>query len=156
MPEQPPAPSLYHLWIIRPTPHAVTCFETRSVVNNRTSVQMACLDQAQSVFLHFFHRGIKMEGGGWGGLRDEGQTEVFDSRPWLLLLPWQKSYLTHVSLRKSLWCGMTIKQIHKDFSHIALQTQPPSRGNIREIFGLPLPLHLFEGSREHSPLSTKI
>lgn len=56
-------------------------------MNNRTSVQMACLDQAQSVFLHFFHRGIKMEGGDWGGLRDEGQTEVFDSRPWLLLLP---------------------------------------------------------------------
>lgn len=97
-----------------------------------------------------------MEDEGWGGLRDEGQTEIFDSRPWFLLLPWQKSYLTHVSLRKSLWYSMTIQQIHKDFSHIALQTQPPSLGNIREIFGLPLPLHLFEGSREHSPLSTKI
>lgn len=89
-------------------------------------------------------------------LGDEGQIEIFDSKsvaPSLSLA--QKLYSSHTSYCKSLWYDVTMQQIHKDVSHIALQTQTPSPGNLRETLGLPLPLHLFEGSREHSSIFNK-
>lgn len=39
----------------------------------RTSAWMCCSSQAKRMFLHFSYQGTKMEGGGWGGVRDDGQ-----------------------------------------------------------------------------------
>lgn len=90
-------------------------------------------------------------------LGDEGQIEIFDSKtvaPSLsLTLKW---YSSHTSYCKSLWYDVTMQQIHKDFSHITLQTQTPSPGNLRETFGLPLPLVCLKDQENTVPFSTKI
>lgn len=124
----------------------------------RTSAWTHCLGQAQRELLCFFSSANKDKGwhqgkhvsemkGKWRSLIQRMRLHHFLSYIKILFIP-------HFLLQNTL--------VHHDnavdtqgLSHITLQTQPPSLGNVRETFGLPLPLHLFEGSREHCSIFNK-
>lgn len=149
----PPSHGLCDLWHVLFFPSLPTC-----ILNNKDFWLDLLFGSSSESVLVFFSSSNRdgRRRSGKARLGDEGQTEIFDSNsvaPSLSLA--QKLYPSHTSYCKSLWYDVTMQQTHKDVSHIALQTQTPSLGNRRETLGLPLPLHLFEGSREHSSIFNK-
>lgn len=152
IPEQSPFPatvSIIYGWFVPP----LILSPALSKGTEEEALQLEC---AVPVFLVFLSSGKwwKVEVG--RGVTDEGQMKIFDLRSRTLLLPWHKNPICPVLPHADHFSRAWQSSRHTRTFPTSYSKHSHSPGNIREPFGLPLPLHLFEGSREHSPLSTKI